>query len=382
MKLQTIFRRAGAILIGTSLAVGLLITSAGAAVASGVAAQLSPNFTVLVDGESRTFYNVAGVEVHPILYNGTTYLPVRAMSELIGKNVNWDQSTYTVSLGGTRTTPPTVGTPDLYAVTRDVTVRLSPDITVLMDGVQRQFADANGNTVYPLLYDGSVYLPIRAIGNLMGMSVGWNGSTQTVSLNGSTAGEGSLVTDADSFGPTDPNTGNTGTTTPTYPDTGSGSTGTGITADQARQIALNHAGLSASQVAFVRSHLDWEHGRQVYDVEFYSTSNYTEYDYEIDATNGTILSYDYDAEYWNRPSYPSYPNTGSGGTSAAISLEEAKQIALARVPGATNIRIHLEWDDGRLQYEGSIYYGYWEYEFSMDANTGTIWEWERDHIYD
>ena len=120
----------------------------------------------------------------------------------------------------------------------------------------------------------------------------------------------------------------------------------------------------------------------MYDVEFYSTSNYTEYDYEIDATNGTILSYDYDAEYWNRPSYPSYPNTGSGGTNAAISLEEAKQIALARVPGATNIRIHLEWDDGRLQYEGSIYYGYWEYEFSMDANTRTIWEWERDHIYD
>ena len=157
----------------------------------------------------------------------------------------------------------------------------------------------------------------------------------------------------------------------------SSSGSTSITADRAKQIALNHAGLTSSQVSFIRSHLDWDDGRQVYEVEFYNTSNYTEYDYEIDASTGTILSYDHDAEYYTRPS------TGNSGNSGAtITLEQAKQIALAKVPGATNIQIHLDRDDGRLEYEGSIYYGSWEYEFTIDAYTGAIREWERDSIYD
>ena len=162
----------------------------------------------------------------------------------------------------------------------------------------------------------------------------------------------------------------------------SGNTGTSaITEAQAQQIALSHAGLSSSQVSFIRSKLDWEGGRRVYEVEFYNTSNYTEYDYEIDASSGDILSYDHDAEYYQRPS-TGIGSSGSSGGSAAISTEQAKQIALARVPGATDIRIHLDRDDGRLEYEGSIYYGSWEYEFTIDATTGAIREWERDSIYD
>ena len=172
------------------------------------------------------------------------------------------------------------------------------------------------------------------------------------------------------------------------PSTGTGNSGnsgntgtTSITEAQAQQIALSHAGLSSSQVSFIRSKLDWDDGRRVYDVEFYNTSNYTEYDYEIDAASGDILSYDHDAEYYQRPSTGT-GSSGSSGGSAAISTEQAKQIALARVPGATDIRIHLDRDDGRLEYEGSIYYGSWEYEFTIDATTGAIREWERDSIYD
>ena len=153
----------------------------------------------------------------------------------------------------------------------------------------------------------------------------------------------------------------------TSTNTGSNS-GSAITADQARQIALNHAGLSASQVTFLRSHLDWENGRRVYDVEFYSTSNYAEYDYEIDASSGTVLSYDYDAEYYTPPS--------TGAT--AITADQARQIALERVPGATanDIRIHLDYDDGRVEYEGTIYYNQTEYEFTIDAYSGVIREWD------
>lgn len=35
----------------------------------------------------------------PFIYNGTTYLPVRAVAEAVGKDVNWDGNTNTVYLG-------------------------------------------------------------------------------------------------------------------------------------------------------------------------------------------------------------------------------------------------------------------------------------------
>lgn len=73
-----------------------------------------------------------------------------------------------------------------------------------------------------------------------------------------------------------------------------------ITEEQAKSKALAHAGLSASQVNFIWVKQDWEDGRRVYEVEFY-TDDYQEYDYEIDARTGEILSFDYDAEGYNRP---------------------------------------------------------------------------------
>ena len=106
---KTMTQRLGVLALSAALITGLFTLSAGAAGATQVTAQLSPQLTIVVDGVSRDFYTVAGVEAHPITYNGTTYLPIRAIGELMGKNVNWDQSTYTVTIGGTRTTAATTG---------------------------------------------------------------------------------------------------------------------------------------------------------------------------------------------------------------------------------------------------------------------------------
>ena len=64
-----------------------------------------------------------------------------------------------------------------------ITALLSPDITVKMDGEVRSFQDANGKTVYPIAYNGTTYLPIRAMANLLGLSVDWDQATRTASLN-------------------------------------------------------------------------------------------------------------------------------------------------------------------------------------------------------
>lgn len=74
-------------------------------------------------------------------------------------------------------------------------------------------------------------------------------------------------------------------------------------------------------------------------------------------------------------------NTGNQSTSTvAVSLESARDIALARVPGATakNVSIELDRDDGWYVYEGEIYYNGMEYEFEIDADTGNILKWEEE----
>ena len=62
-----------------------------------------------------------------------------------------------------------------------------------------------------------------------------------------------------------------------------------ISADAAKNIALQHAGLSVYQVRGLKAELDWEYGTLVYEVEF-ERGNY-EYDYDIDANTGAIVKY-------------------------------------------------------------------------------------------
>ena len=155
-------------------------------------------------------------------------------------------------------------------------------------------------------------------------------------------------------------------------------TSAAVTEEQARETALSHAGLTADQVTFVRSKLDWDDGRQVYDVEFYDGS-YTEYDYEIDANTGDILSYDYDAEF-----YSYQPSAATGATTASITADQAKEIALAEVPGATSSDIYefeVDRDDGRIEYEGKIIYNNVEYEFTIDGYSGAIREWDAEPFH-
>ena len=71
----------------------------------------------------------------------------------------------------------------------------------------------------------------------------------------------------------------------------------------------------------------------MYDVEFYSGSK--EYDYEIDAASGDILSWDYDAEY--------YTGQAAGQTGSYLSEAEVRQIVEDRAGVSGTFReLHLD----------------------------------------
>ena len=67
-----------------------------------------------------------------------------------------------------------------------------------------------------------------------------------------------------------------------------------IGVDAAKSAALSHAGVSADSATFSKAKLDNDDGRMEYEIEFYAGG--MEYDYTIDAFDGTIL--EYDSERW------------------------------------------------------------------------------------
>lgn len=64
----------------------------------------------------------------------------------------------------------------------------------------------------------------------------------------------------------------------------------GITAKDAKDAALRHAGLQESQISDVDVDLDRDNGRLIYEVDF--NSGNTEYDYDINAETGEVISAD------------------------------------------------------------------------------------------
>ena len=160
------------------------------------------------------------------------------------------------------------------------------------------------------------------------------------------------------------------TTTPvqTTPSTNA-STGT-VDEAKAQEIALAHAGIKAADATITKSKLDYDDGRQVYEIEWYA--NGAKYDYEIAVATGEIVNSGYEAK-----------TVVGTGNNATVSEATAKQTALARVSGATEKDIYewkLDYDDGRPEYEGKIIYGGTEYEFTIDATSGTVTEWDAESL--
>ncbi len=78
-----------------------------------------------------------------------------------------------------------------------------------------------------------------------------------------------------------------------------------LTMEEAKQIALEYAGVKASEATFTRAYRDWDDGREVYELEFYA--NDMEYDVDVDVSTGRIT--DFSTEYHGRTNTRGYGRT-------------------------------------------------------------------------
>lgn len=165
-----------------------------------VLAYIRPNFTVEMEGKPYIFYDVNGNRVYPLICGGSTYLPLRAMSSMMGENIEWENANKSIYIGKNLDNPSkaVVKEKPKYAVaveknlypnyadvnekTELVEVTIRSDIRVLYDFEDSIFLDEGGIRIYPIIYKGSSYLPARAIAKLMDRSIEWNHITKTVSI--------------------------------------------------------------------------------------------------------------------------------------------------------------------------------------------------------
>lgn len=157
-----------------------------------------------------------------------------------------------------------------------------------------------------------------------------------------------------------------------------------ISAARAKSIALSDAGVNSSQASFTKVKLDRDDGRTEYEIEFYVGR--TEYEYSIDASTGRILERDIEREEapetTKAKTTKAETTTKKAAQNSFISVSKAKAIALAHAgvseKNASFKKVKLERDDGIYEYEVEFYVGNWEYEYSINAKTGKILDFDKE----
>lgn len=152
--------------------------------------------------------------------------------------------------------------------------------------------------------------------------------------------------------------------------------------EKAKTIAIQDAKLNINDVKFTRVSLEHDNGISKYDVEFFKDNK--EYDYDIDAFNGRILSKDFDIENFIIPNNSQNNNQNNNNQNnnqkTNISEAQAKNIALQNAKVAENqinfIKSSMDMDDGRIEYDISFFANGKKYEYSIDANSGQIIDFE------
>ncbi len=165
-----------------------------------------------------------------------------------------------------------------------------------------------------------------------------------------------------------------------------------ITVEKAQELALNHAGVVADKAIWIKQKKDFDDGKLIYELEFY-TNDFQEYEYDIDGTNGEVIAWEFDADSaYARQDAARRLEQAEGSTGkkneekGLFRLADVKATVLKQADAedkqVTWGRVHRTFDDGKLVYEGKFYVNSLEYEFKIDAATGTVVDWDVESIWD
>ncbi|MGN0183098.1 MAG: stalk domain-containing protein [Candidatus Ornithomonoglobus sp.] len=158
------------------------------------------NIKIYINGSEIVPTDVDGKYTEPFISEGTTYLPLRAIADMLGIDVRWDDDTSSVYLDSEvnkheNSVSRIDSTPHRETVTiyyRNIHIFIDGNITVL--------TTQQGDAIEPFIYDGTTYLPVRAVAQLLGLTVDWNDEEKAIYLISEENEDNILVFDADFSG--------------------------------------------------------------------------------------------------------------------------------------------------------------------------------------
>jgi len=144
----------------------------------------------------------------------------------------------------------------------------------------------------------------------------------------------------------------------------------------AQKAAVGHAGVAKDSLSYIKIRLDEDDGHMNYEIKF-ASGGYA-FEYEIDALTGEVTQFE-------KERTGSAPKSGGGQESASaakIGTDAAKNAALGHAGvSASDVRgfkCELDRENGREVYEIEFRAGGYEYEYEIDAQTGSVLKSERD----
>ncbi len=144
-----------------------------------------------------------------------------------------------------------------------------------------------------------------------------------------------------------------------------------ITTEQAKEIAMQHAGIQAHNAQFIKVEQEVDNGVAEYEIEFFCDNK--KFDYTINADSGKIIGHKHKMVHHNSTHHQSSHHM-------AMDNQKATEIALRHANLAHNqvhrLNCYQEMEDGRSIYSVKFWKDYTEYEYEIDAQTGEILEFE------
>lgn len=165
----------------------------------------------------------------------------------------------------------------------------------------------------------------------------------------------------------------------------------GITMDQAKQIATTNAGFDVNSVTYIKTIQDYDNGFLKWEIDF--VANNMKYEYDISASNGTILKAEREGVASGGVPQTNINQQGFQGNvgmqqnygAQNISVEQAKSTAVQHagfnMANVTFVKQKYDFDDGIAKWELEFVVNTNKYEYEIDAVNGTILKYQVESIY-
>ena len=131
----------------------------------------SSDISVFVDNELTVLTDANGNRVYPFIKNGTTYVPLRGVSEILDCDVIWDGNNKTIKIY------------EKGQYNEETFRNGSNKIQVYFNSKLIEFKSASGTIGEPFIDNGTTYVTLRGFSETLGCQVQWDDSERFAVFN-------------------------------------------------------------------------------------------------------------------------------------------------------------------------------------------------------